>query len=125
MWHQELFSAIDQDNSGFINIKEMIEFLQSVCDDEVDESEVRGIFSKMDVTGDRTIDFWEFEVSIFLIYAKNYVIRCMQKEVMEKVKNAGWRRVQRRRNRNGSICTRVSDLRFDLETRPDGARVIV
>ena len=125
MLHQELFSAIDQDNSGFINIKEMIEFLQSVCDDEVDESEVRGIFSKMDVTGDRTIDFWEFEVSIFLIYAKNYVIRCMQKEVMEKVKNAGWRRVQRRRNRNGSICTRVSDLRFDLETRPDGARVIV
>ena len=125
MWHQELFSAIDQDNSGFINIKEMIEFLQSVCDDEVDESEVRGIFTKMDVTGDRTIDFWEFEVSIFLIYAKNYVIRCMQKEVMEKVKNAGWRRVQRRRNRNGSICTRVSDLRFDLETRPDGARVIV
>ena len=125
MLHQELFSAIDQDNSGFINIKEMIEFLQSVCDDEVDESEVRGIFTKMDVTGDRTIDFWEFEVSIFLIYAKNYVIRCMQKEVMEKVKNAGWRRVQRRRNRNGSICTRVSDLRFDLETRPDGARVIV
>ena len=118
--HQELFSAIDQDNSGFINIKEMIEFLQSVCDDEVDESEVRGIFTKMDVTGDRTIDFWEFEVSIFLIYAKNYVIQCMQKEVMEKVKNAGWRRVQRRRNRNGSICTRVSDLRFDLETRPDG-----
>ena len=34
---------------------------------------------------------------------------------MEKVKNAGWRRVQRRRNRNGSICTRVTDLRFDLE----------
>ena len=57
---------IDQDNSGFINIKEMIEFLQSVCDDEVDESEVRGIFSKMDVTGDRTIDFWEFEVGIFI-----------------------------------------------------------
>ena len=66
MWHQELFSAIDQDNSGFINIKEMIEFLQSVRDDEVDESEVRGIFSKMDVTGDRTIDFWEFEVNIFM-----------------------------------------------------------
>ena len=62
--HQELFSAIDVDNSGFINIKEMIEFLQSVCDDEVDESEVRGIFKKMDVTGDRTIDFWEFEVRI-------------------------------------------------------------
>ena len=66
MLHQELFSAIDEDNSGFINIKEMIEFLQSVCDDEVDESEVRGIFSKMDVTGDRTIDFWEFEVRILL-----------------------------------------------------------
>ena len=62
--HQELFSAIDVDNSGFINIKEMIEFLQSVCDDEVDESEVRGIFSKMDATGDRTLDFWEFEVRI-------------------------------------------------------------
>lgn len=46
----------------------------------------------------------------------------MQKAVMEQVKNAGWRRVQRRRNRNGSICTRVSDLRFDVETRPDGAR---
>ena len=44
---------------------------------------------------------------------------------MEKVKNAGWRRVQRRRNRNGSICTRVTDLRFDLETRPERPRVIV
>ena len=66
------------DNSGFINIKEMIEYLHSVCDDQVDpddhdddddddddqvdEAEVRGIFSKMDVTGDRTVDFWEFEV---------------------------------------------------------------
>ena len=40
---------------------------------------------------------------------------------MEKVKNAGWRRVQRRRNRNGSIGTRVTDLRFDLETRPGRA----
>ena len=34
---------------------------------------------------------------------------------MEKVKNAGWKKVQRRRNRNGSICTRVTDLRSDLE----------
>ena len=53
---------MDSDNSGFINIKEMIEYLDSVCDDEVDEKEVREIFSKLDVTGDRTIDLWEFQV---------------------------------------------------------------
>ena len=53
---------MDSDNSGFINIKEMIEYLDSVCDDEVDEREVREIFSKLDVTGDRTIDLWEFQV---------------------------------------------------------------
>ena len=40
----------------------MVDYLHSVCDDEVDEEEVRGIFSKLDVSGDRTIDFWEFEV---------------------------------------------------------------
>ena len=60
--NQELFNAIDSDNSGFINIKEMIEYLDSVLDDEVDEKQVRGIFSKLDVTGDRTIDLWEFQV---------------------------------------------------------------
>ena len=60
--NQELFNAIDSDNSGFINIKEMIEYLDSVCDDEVDEKDVRDIFSKLDVTGDRTIDLWEFQV---------------------------------------------------------------
>ena len=60
--HQELFNAIDSDNSGFINIKEMIEYLDSVCDDEINEKEVREIFSTLDVTGDRTIDLWEFQV---------------------------------------------------------------
>ena len=60
--YQELFNAIDSDNSGFINIKEMIEYLDSVCDDEINEKEVREIFSTLDVTGDRTIDLWEFQV---------------------------------------------------------------
>ena len=41
----------------------MIEYLNSVCDDDVDEDEVRSIFKCLDVSGDRTIDFWEFEVS--------------------------------------------------------------
>ena len=50
------------DNSGFINLKEMIEYLNSVVDDDVDEDEVRSIFKCLDVSGDRTIDFWEFEV---------------------------------------------------------------
>ena len=61
---QELFNAIDVDNSGYINIKEMVDYLHSVCDDEVDEEEVRVIFSRLDVSGDRTIDFDEFEVCI-------------------------------------------------------------
>ena len=41
----------------------MIEYLDSVCDDQIDEKEVRGIFATLDVTGDRTIDLWEFEVT--------------------------------------------------------------
>lgn len=40
----------------------MIEYLNSVVDDDVDEDEVRSIFKCLDVSGDRTIDFWEFEV---------------------------------------------------------------
>ena len=50
------------DSSGYINIKELIMYLDSVADDGVDESEVREIFNKLDVTGDRNIDYWEFEV---------------------------------------------------------------
>ena len=67
MTAQELFNAIDGDNSGYINIQEMIEYLHAVCGDDVDEGEIRAIFSKIDVTGDRTIDFWEFEVCIMNI----------------------------------------------------------
>ena len=63
---QELFNAIDVDNSGYINIKEMLEYLHSVCDDEVDEDEVKKIFSRLDISGDRTIDFNEFEVNIYI-----------------------------------------------------------
>ena len=46
---QQLFKAIDVDNSGYIHIKEMIEYLDSVCDD-IDEKNVREIFAKLDVT---------------------------------------------------------------------------
>jgi len=60
---------MDVDNSGYINLKEMIEYLHTVCDDEVDEDQVRQIFKRLDVSGDRTIDFNEFEVRlIFIIY---------------------------------------------------------
>ena len=31
--------------------------------------------------------------------------------VMNRIKNAGWKKVQRKRNKNGSISTRISDLR--------------
>jgi len=87
---------MDVDCSGFISLKEMIEYLHTVCDDDVDEDQVRQIFKRLDVSGDRTVDFNEF------------------KSVMENVKNAGWRRVARRRNRNGSICTKVTDLRWSI-----------
>ena len=30
---------------------------------------------------------------------------------MNRIKNAGWKKVQRKRNKNGSISTRISDLR--------------
>ena len=40
----------------------MIDYLDSVCDDEIDEKDVREIFSTLDVSGDRTIDLWEFKV---------------------------------------------------------------
>ena len=59
---QELFSYIDVDHSGYINIKELIMYLDSVADEGVDENEVREIFNRLDVTGDRNIDYWEFEV---------------------------------------------------------------
>ena len=62
------------DSSGYINIKELIMYLDSVADDGVDESEVREIFNKLDVTGDRNIDYWEFEVVplCFLVYMRSY-----------------------------------------------------
>ena len=37
-------------------------YLDSVADEGVDENEVREIFNRLDVTGDRNIDYWEFEV---------------------------------------------------------------
>ena len=59
------------DNSGCIHIKEMIEYLDSVCDD-IDEKNVREIFAKLDVTGDRNIDFWEFEVTEFQALCESF-----------------------------------------------------
>lgn len=53
---------MDVDCSGFISLKEMIEYLHTVCDDDVDEDQVRQIFKRLDVSGDRTVDFNEFKV---------------------------------------------------------------
>lgn len=60
---QEIFRAIDIDNNGCITIIEMIEFLESVSDD-ITEAQVREIFSGLDMTGDRRVDFEEFMVNI-------------------------------------------------------------
>ena len=80
---QDIFYTIDSDNSGAINITELLDFLTAIGGD-IDKTEVksagmghcliyicifqvRDVFHSLDESGDRLIDFQEFQVGFLFI----------------------------------------------------------
>ena len=59
----DLFKSIDQDGSGSLSLPEVILFLKSLTDD-LSEENISKIFEGLDETGDKLIDFEEFQVSL-------------------------------------------------------------
>ena len=65
---KEIFSSMDQDQSGSISQLELYKFIVKVhkMDDgdhsKVDWAEVKAIFKSLDKDGDRTVDWEEFFV---------------------------------------------------------------
>merc|ERR1712141_20788 len=71
---KEIFRSMDSDGNGTINIKELVDFLEAVGGGEVDRKQISDIFTSLDNTGDRIIEFDEF------------------KGVMESMRDKGWTR---------------------------------
>ena len=60
---QDLFRQIDSDGSKSLSYSEVILFLKSITDDISDEN-LDKIFANLDQSGDRSVDFEEFKVTI-------------------------------------------------------------
>ena len=59
---KELFSRIDKDNSGFLELKEVILFMKALTDD-LSEDNITAIFENLDSDKSDSIDFDEFMVN--------------------------------------------------------------
>ena len=58
---KELFSRIDKDGSGSLDVKEVILFMKALTDD-LSEENITSIFQKLDEDQSGCIDFDEFMV---------------------------------------------------------------
>ena len=57
----EMFKGIDTDENESLELSEVILFLKSVTDN-ISEENIEKIFSNLDKSGDRSVDFEEFKV---------------------------------------------------------------
>ena len=78
MFRQDIFSTMDQDQSGSITCNELYKFIVKVTKMEnggeyqkVDREEVRAIFKNLDKDGDRSVEWEEFFVRYQTI---NYIL---------------------------------------------------
>ena len=69
MFRQDIFSTMDQDQSGSITCNELYKFIVKVTkmenggeNQKVDREEVRAIFKNLDKDGDRSVEWEEFFV---------------------------------------------------------------
>ena len=57
----DMFRQIDTDGSKSLSLGEVILFLKSITND-ISEENIEKIFSNLDKSGDRSVDFEEFKV---------------------------------------------------------------
>ena len=60
-WNTLLFRQIDTDGSKSLSLGEIILYLKSITNDICEEN-IEKIFSNLDKSGDRSVDFEEFKV---------------------------------------------------------------
>ena len=60
---KEIFCSIDTDGSNTLTLGEVVLFLKSITDD-LSEANIEKIFTSIDTSDDKTIDFKEFKVLI-------------------------------------------------------------
>ena len=63
---KELYSRIDKDNSGGLELHEVLLFMKALTDD-LSEENITAIFENLDVDDSNTIDFDEFMVETIMI----------------------------------------------------------
>ena len=63
---KELYSRIDKDNSGGLDLKEVLLFMKALTDD-LSEENITAIFENLDMDQSNTIDFEEFMVDTTMI----------------------------------------------------------
>ena len=63
---RELYSRIDKDNSGGLDLKEVLLFMKALTDD-LSEENITAIFENLDIDQSNTIDFEEFMVDTRMI----------------------------------------------------------
>ena len=59
---KEIFMSIDTDGSNTLTLSEVVLFLKSITDD-LSESNIEKIFTSIDTSDDKSIDFKEFKVN--------------------------------------------------------------
>ena len=88
LFPQEIFTDMDQDQSGSVTQLELYKFIVKVHkmeDDEntkVDWNEVKKIFKSLDKDGDRCVDWEEFFVKLSLYYRvfQQYLSGCRHQQ---------------------------------------------
>ena len=63
---RELYSRIDKDNSGCLDLKEVLLFMKALTDD-LSEENITAIFENLDLDQSDSIDFDEFMVETTMI----------------------------------------------------------
>ena len=63
---KELYSRIDKDNSGCLDLKEVLLFMKALTDD-LSEENITAIFQNLDMDQSDSIDFDEFMVGTTMI----------------------------------------------------------
>ena len=63
---KELYSRIDKDNSGCLDLKEVVLFMKALTDD-LSEENITAIFENLDTDMSDSIDFDEFMVATTMI----------------------------------------------------------
>ena len=63
---RELYSRIDKDNSGCLDLKEVLLFMKALTDD-LSEENITAIFQNLDMDQSDSIDFDEFMVDTTMI----------------------------------------------------------